>query len=534
MLALVLAVLTVTLAGAPSSPAGELSFQTTRSLAHGSLTLGETPEAALLVRAAEDALPLRGGAATTGLAHAALGVPLYAVGWGLGRVLPTFEERHAASVDAGPASELFPHLLVGWRNPLLCAATAWLLVLACRRMGVGRRSAWLAGLSYALTTFAWPAARSGASEVTGAFLLFAAFHLVLLVRERFDRLDLPSASSLVGIGAALGLAWCTHAALRPAVLVLAATAEVVLAQGHRQLRTSRWSPPGRGRPRVGASLLLVFVPLALGVLLQALLDQARFGSWLDPAGLLSATGPGAGALELLVSPGRGLLLTAPLVLLAPLGLWSCWREGERLYPRVLGLLTLAVLLPVVLLRDPAGRWTFGPRPLLPLLPLLWVGVGIGLHGLAGRRILARVAFVLALLGFVVQLPAALVDESTYVDLTEQAGVLAWGSEAVAEDDELWERAAWAPSFAAPWVHWRVLRRRIAGHGEGYPAREIFHVDDEVVLTPRGERARAFRRLAWVDLGQRLGASILPGLLLVLALFVAGVALATQGLDPGRD
>ena len=432
--ALVLAVLTATLAGVPSTPSGELSFQTTRSLARGTLALGDTPEAALLARAAEGVLPQRAGAATTGVAHAALGVPLYAVGWGLGHALPALEERHVASADVGPASELFAHLLVGWRNSLLCAATAWLVVLACRRMGVGRRPAWLAGLSYALTTFAWPASRSGASEVTGAFLLFVAFHLTLRLRERFEGLDLPRAWSLVGIGAALGLAWCTHAALRPAVVVLAATAEVVLARGHHRLRTSRWSPPGHGRPGAAAGLAFVLGPLALGVLLQALLDQARFDAWLDPAGLTRTTGPGSGALELLVSPGRGLLATAPLALLAPLGLWSSWRKGERLYVCVLGLLGLAVVLPAVLLRDPAGRWTFGPRPLLPLLPLLWVGVGVGLGELSGRGVLGRVAFVLALLGFVVQLPATLVDEATCVDLTEQAGALAWGDEVALDED----------------------------------------------------------------------------------------------------
>lgn len=541
---LVLAVLAVTLAGTPANPAGELAFQTTRQMARGTLALGETPEAQLLQGASAGVLPIRMGAAqesysTQGVAHAALGVPLYLAGWGLDLLFPEFERRQAEGGYHGrAASEALPHLFVAWRNPLLTALTAWLIVLVTRRLGAGRRHAWLAGLSYALTTFAWPQARGSLPEVTGTFLLFVTFHMILRVRERFERLELPRLGGLLGAGVALGLAWVTHAPLRPAILVLAAAMEMVLVHGHRRLAASRWYPGDHGRPGTAAGLAFVLVPLLVGISLQAGLDLARFGTWLDPDGLWSSTmrGGAAGsvALELLFSPGRGLIWTAPLVLLAPLGVLRCGRDGEQLFPRILLGVGLAVLLPAIFVPDPSGRWSYGPRPLLAWLPFLWTAVGLAMKGLELRRWRARVAVALGALGLLVQLPGALVDESTYADLTVQAGALAWGEDVAQDGEELWSRAAWSPSFAAPWVHWRILRHRVAGQGELFPAEEIFFLGGEVRLEPRSGRAQGFQHLALVDLSGRLGASLVPLFVLVLALFVGGVVMALRGLDPSLD
>lgn len=542
--ALVLAVLTVTLASSPANPAGELAFQTTRQMARGTLALGETPEAELLVRASVGALPLRAGAAqknysTQGVVHPALGLPLYAAGWGLDLLLPEVEQRQVERGYHGrAASEALPHLLVAWRNPLITALTAWLIVLVTRRLGAGRHHAWLAGLTYALTTFAWPQARGSLPEVTGTFLLFASFHMLLQVRERFERLEPPRVGPLVGVGVALGLAWATHAALRPAVLVLVAAMEMVLVHGHRRLAASRWYPGDQGWRGAASGLAFVLGPLLVGVFVQVGLDQARFGSWFDPGGLwnsiVQGRGAGAGALELLFSPGRGMVWTAPLVLLAPFGVLRCGRDGEQLFPRILLGVGLAVLLPAILVPDPSGRWSYGPRPLLPWLPFLWTAVGLAMKGMDVRRWRARVAVALGTLGLLVQLPAGLVDESTYTDLTEQAGALAWGEEIARDEGELWSRAAWSPSFAAPWVYWRILRHRVAGQGERFPVEEIFFLDGDALLEPRGGRSQRFQHLALVDLSGRLGTSLVPVFMMVLALFVGGVVMALRGLDPGLD
>lgn len=539
VLALVLAVLTATFAGLPTSPNDELAYQATRSLAHGELALGETLEARRLVERG-GGFPLReaGGEAylCTGLGHVALGVPLYGVGRLLGLALPELERRHREEGHRGHASTGYlPHLLVGWRNALLTALTAWMLVLVTRRLGVARRYAWVAGLSYVLTTFAWAQGRAASPQVTGAFLLLAAFHLTLRARERFERLERPRRGELLGIGLALALAWTVGSGLRVAVIVLAATAEIVLSRGHRYLATRRWTPrrgPTGGSRAVG----VVLAPVVIAVASQAWLDHLRFGVWMDPCGLdwIHGRARGAGLGELLLSPGRGLLWTAPLVLLAPLGAWAAWKGGERLYPRALGVLTLALVVPELLMPDPGGRWSFGPRPLLPLLPFLWIGVGLGLGPAVQRRWSARCVALLVVFGVVVQLPSALVDETTYADLARRAAVEVWPPEVIRNEDELWERVAWHPGFAAPWAHWRILRRRVAGLGERYPAREVFLIDSDTMLAPGPGQPRGFAHLAWTDLVQRLGGTALPGVLGVLALLATGAVLAGRGLDPGRE
>jgi hypothetical protein len=548
-MALVLAVFTATFAGLAGNPAGELSFQSTRSMAHGRLSLGDTPEARLLVAASRgtpaSTLPLHPGAgersgedySCLGLGHAALGLPFYGLGWALGLALPELEARHTREGYHGrEGSELLPHLAVGWRNPLLTAWTVWLLVLVVRRLGASRSHAWMTGLTYGLTTFAWPQARGSLPEVSSTFLLLLAFHLTLRARERFERLEVPRAFVPLTIGIALGLAWVTHAGVRPAVLVLTATAEIVLARGFSALSASRWSP--RGDHRRGGSLAVgsVLVPLVLAALGLALLDYLRFGVWVDPCGLAAMFGgePVAGAGELLVSPGRGLLWSAPLVLLVPMGLRRAHNMGERLFSRTLVALILALLLPALAMPDGSGRWSFGPRPLLPLLPFLWVAVGLAWPWVAERAWRGHLALGLGLLGFLVQFPAALVDEATYVDLARQAASSAWGEEQPPlSEDDLWERCAWDWNFAAPWVHWRILRHRVAGLGESFSARDLFRLDSDATLVPGSGRARQFNHLGWVDLKRRLGAGGLAGMLSVLTLFLMGVVAALRGLDPGK-
>ena len=61
-------------------------------------------------------------------------------------------------------------------------------------------------------------------------------------------------------------------------------------------------------------------------------------------------------------------------------------------------------------------------------------------------------------------------------------------------------------------------------------RQIFHIDDDRVLSLSHTRDEGFRHLAWVDLAERLGGPRWPGVLLVLALAIAGMVLSQRGLD----
>lgn len=532
---LLLCFYTATFTGLPDNPDAEVEFQTTSALVRtGSLALGGTPEAEALIAHGHGLR--RGGEARPGRSYSYFGtgqalmaVPLYAAGAGVARLLPSFEETHRRSTHMGVGrSEYFQHLFVGWRNPVLGALTALLVVLSARRLGAGRSAAWVAGLGYGLCSFAWPQARSGLSDVQATFLLFLAFSEILRLRESFRRYrELRRFDGLL-LGAALGGAVLTRVLSAPAVLVLCGMGLVVLLAARR-----RQIPPRLLRR--AAAWTALAAATAAGFFLY--MNAVRFDSPFD-AGYGDDVGPSLfgysiplGLVSLLVSPGRGLFWLAPASLLGFLWAGSLPRRDPLLFFTLLGLFA-AIALPVAATLGWHGGWTYGPRYLLPLLPFLWLGVAAFLNAPGPRRVLA---WCLLALGSITNLGAVFVDYSTHTDLATQAARIEWpdppGDTEALQEEERFFRIQWDWGFAAPWAHWRILRHRVAGLGEDFPVREIFHVDSEASVTPLHERERGFRHLAWVDFATRLGGPLWPAWGLCLGLLAAGVALAIRGLDP---
>ncbi|MDG2286937.1 MAG: hypothetical protein P8N43_15640, partial [Alphaproteobacteria bacterium] len=358
---LLLAVYLATFSGPAMLSDGEASFQTTSALARrGTFALGGTPEIERYLRplAREAGQPSQGPVrvfdegerlyAWFGVGQAIVGVPFYAVGAGLAKMLDRVEIDNATDTRAGvPRSEYWAHLIVGMRNPLFGAWTAALLAATCLRLGVGRRSSWWVGMAYGLCSFAWPQARSGLSDVQATFFLFAAFHALVRLRSREAIGRAPSRRALVGLGALLACAVLTRVALAPAALALVAAAEIELCLG----RARRMGQPAGAR----RALIWVGIPLVLGALLFITTNISRFGSWDDSGYSLAVKGglfrgdPRPGLMGLLVSPGRGLLWMAPFLVLAPMGFRRMIRRGERLsvwLPLFVFALSIAVAAPL--------------------------------------------------------------------------------------------------------------------------------------------------------------------------------------------
>jgi len=552
---LLLALYTATFTGLPGNPDAEVEYQTTSSLARrGRLDLGGTPEAEALLAARPPGQHTRGfgvapggpgredrAYAWFGVGQAVAALPLWYAGAGLARLFPELEERHAAApIEGVQRTELFSHLFVGWRNSLLSALTGALVVLTARRLGASGRSAFLAGLTYGVATYAWPQARSCLSDVQAACCLFAGFHFLLVARERWTRLGRPPVGALAGAGAALGLALLTRVATAPAIAFLAAVGVLAILARTRRVR------PGWPIAALGAFLL----PFAIAVLAFVGANLLRFGEPFETGygAAISGMGffvdrPWVGLAGLLFSPGRGLLFFAPGILLIPLGVARARKRAERLVPWVLLGVALCVLMPAAFLHGWHGAQTYGPRYILPLLPFAWVLVALALDRLpefGGGHGGARLAG-LALLwsGLFTSVPGALVDTTVEHELAQAAARIAWpdaktqGLDAVQRDDERFQRMLWDPRFAAPWVHWRILRHRAADLGEQFPVRELFFLDDDAVVTPGADRRRGQRHLAWIDLHERLGVPLWPAIALCVGLLVAGIGFAGRGLDdPG--
>lgn len=546
---ILLSIYTATFTGLPDNPDAEVEFQTTHALAQsGTLALGGTPEARAIIAKEFNVVP--GGPGREherfswfGVGQAFTGLPFYYAGRALSIAWPEVEQRHAAVALGGvQRSEYFPHLLVGWRNALLGALTAFLLVLTSRRLGMGRRAAWITGLTYGLCTFAWPQARSTLSDVQATFLLFGAFYFLSIAAEHFDRLRSPRTVDLALVGTCLGAAVLTRIAVLPAAFVLAVAALLMLIKGRRRIvRTFEGgSPPLPERPLRRHVALLV--PIALCAALFFWTNDLRFGDPLETGyGQAFASGTffsyplHLGLLGLLVSPGKGLLWMAPGLLLLPWGLRRVDGGRAGRWPKLLAFLALACFVPVALTQTWTGAYTYGPRYLLPFLPFAWMAFGFAVE--RGTRRVRVIAVVLSVVGLLVQLPAALVDHMTHQDLAVQAARVEWpepgGADERERDEARFLNIQWDWGFAAPWAHWRILRHRVAGLPEEFPVSEVFMMDSDLVVRPGSERERGFSHLAWVDLSQRLRGAGWPAGLFCLLLLGAGVVVATGALDRTR-
>jgi hypothetical protein len=118
-------------------------------------------------------------------------------------------------------------------------------------------------------------------------------------------------------------------------------------------------------------IVLGAAPIVMGLIVR----PAPFAAFTEP--------PGPGAVGLLVSPGKGLLVFAPLVLVAFAGAALAFRHGERW----LATSVVVAVVAHVLLAGSAPGWeagdAWGPRQMADVMPLLIFFLPEGLSRLRG-------------------------------------------------------------------------------------------------------------------------------------------------------
>jgi hypothetical protein len=280
-------------------------------------------------------------------------------------------------------------------NGLVTALTAVLLFLYIVELGYRLETGLLVALSYGLGSIAWVYARYLFTEPLAALGLTGTAYFLLRRQSRLAPWD-----AALG-GAALGLA-----VMARAEYLLALPFFLAYLGGVR--RTSD----------VRRTLVPFLLPLALAGFAILVYNWVRSGSFLETgysAELIFSTPLLEGLGGFLFSPGRSIFLYCPVVL-AGLGGMSLLLKERRREAWLIGALSLAFLLLYSVWHSWHGGWSWGPRLLLPILPLLLVPVApLWERGRASGSRLA-VGGLALLVGFsiAVQIPGVAVDFSRYL------------------------------------------------------------------------------------------------------------------------
>ena len=366
---------------------GETIYQVTRSFVEGRgfAIPAPDPDAVVVDAFGEPIAPeeLRGGGpygargsddryyAQYGVGQSLLAVPFYLLGLGVYRM-------------TGWGTEGFvTRSAVMLLNPLVLALLGGVLYRLARRLGYGKGAAVGVALVVCLATPLLVYGKAFFSEPLVALALSMAVLAALAGSE-------GDTNAWVNCGAALGAALLIKSAavvVTPAFFVFAA-----------------WRQAGRWR-----AVTLLAWPLALALAGAGCYNFARFGSFLDTGYRTAAWDVPlwVGLPGFVASSGKGLLWYCPPVVLGLAGFVRMARRRPRAVLLLTGVSALYLLVHSVYNHwHGGGAW--GPRLILPIVPLLILPAAEWFQR-SPRRLWARLILaLLVVLGFVVQLPAILV------------------------------------------------------------------------------------------------------------------------------
>jgi hypothetical protein len=314
-----------------------------------------------------------------GIGQSLVVIPLYLLGALLAQVTGTLPV-----VDGARQA-------VAMLNPLALAGCSWLMVRFGRVLGYRTSTARWIALAAIFTSMAWPYVKTFYGQPSVALLMLAVVYAAYRWRCEPRR------------------RWTWVLALAYGVAILFRATEVIILPALSLYLA--WAIPADRRWE-GLVPLGVAVAAALG--LDIVYNWLRFGSLLSTGYTEVAwtTPPLLGLYGLLFSPGKGVLIYTPMLILG-LGAWIVFAQQRRAEAWLIAGLWLSYLV----LYAPYDFWTggfnWGPRFLLPVVPLSFLPLGTWLEAEKSRLTWAlfEVFFVI---GLAIQTPAILVDHSRYL------------------------------------------------------------------------------------------------------------------------
>jgi len=368
--------------------------------------------------------------------------------------LPLVAFGDAASRTAGmppERRELASRFVASFFNALVASALLAAFFIAARALGASSGGAFAATLMLGFATPLWVYAKSFMAEPLQALGLL----LALSGSARSAAGDRRGAK-LAALGVFIAVS---------AKLVMLPLAILAL-----------WPLAGRrsdGTPVRGRALAVAALVAALGG--HLIYNLARFGTPFETgygrqAGASAWSTPiWVGLYGLLLSSGKGVLWFAPAVWLVPRGLRRMRslaggdRSGLAIAARRASAAIVAIgafaLLLYSMFEHWAGDGSFGPRYLVPVLPLALLAVAFALT--RASRTMKRVAWVLGVAGLIVQLGGVFIYFGAQM---REAGDYPY--KLSLSDPHFMEASHFNPRFTPIFDHWRMLHRNLREHLHG--------------------------------------------------------------------
>jgi hypothetical protein len=348
----------------------------------------------------------------------------YGIGWPLMSIPLYLVGRFISGpVPPNPNELSLPRLTVSTLNQFVTAATCSTLYVLGFRISSDRRRAVELTFAFGLLTIAWPYASTSFSQPVIGFLIL--FSIMLVGSSNRS----PMRSLLAGF--ALGVAFLVR--LDSLLLIL-----MVFIWMMHKIKSAK---TGLDKGSV-LSITTISVPIFASFAVFAIAQLSHYGS-------LFQTGYGGegwsspfltGFFGLLFSFGKGVVFYSPLILLALPGLFILYRQGVKDLALLAFLLFVSQLLAYSSWWSWMGGWSWGPRFLVPSLPLLMIGL---LPWLNSRTFARKSVCCLSLVSFVVQIVGVTTDPLQY-----------YLNHEIVENQLLYN-----PAFSPIWVQFQYLVSR---------------------------------------------------------------------------
>ena len=363
----------------------------------GDLTIGDRPFLIKEMVNQYSASPEEGVVAASGRRYSMYGlgmvlveIPFYATGYLLARAFP------------GVPEDYITMFTVSMTNVFLSAIWCVVFFSLVRRFGYKRSTClWITGI-FGMGSFVFPYALYGFSEPLLGLAFLGAVAALYSYRQNGSYFSLVCAGVLSGFAVFTKI----YAVIALPLFALYIWPEIS-------------SRPPKHQTRAWVSWI---IPLIFFGMLTAGYNWVRYDSMFETGyhlvdftkiGGFFHIAPfqvGIGLYGLLLSSGRGVFFFLPVTLLAPIAFrrfWISFRMETLLFTTLIG--------EHILFYACYGNWhggsSWGPRFLLPVLPFLILPLGSLMEG---QRIRAFFVKALGLAGFLVQLPAALVNYHLFV------------------------------------------------------------------------------------------------------------------------